>query len=487
MKTIPTINKVAGDYKPGDLVLVAGKVGSSRTNYIIFEAVNAALNKNKVLFCSVEMSTSHVVKRIDQCLQSLNNSKEETIYGMSIYSGKKKNKVDILIRQFVNNDRFSVRLKNFIKVLDKKDKKPDAVFVDSVEMLLSFGFDSSKIYSEILEKNLMELKEIAIETQTVIFVSLQTKSFSISDENKMNEQIKNWFDFIFYVDNKGVYDFSKDNIFEITVLRAKNKDKKITLRGSFNFENLNLKFLEFNYDYDDTLHDLSNQFQGLSFVLCPKDEHKSLFLLNLAEMYSKTGKNVFIISRELVNNKNLTKMLGEEGKCITDDDVWTFEKNMGKKYFCINFPGIEGLLHYLNIKVDTIKNLDYIFIDDIDFYKTGNIEQYTAFIESLKKFVNLKNVCIIAGSDTVKVLCPNKICITDFSNSMTKALLADFVLGIRMYSPVFLQRIVKPKYNIIFSILKNRIGECGVNFFAKIDENKLNLKIIKNFSGKKNV
>jgi len=76
MKTIPTINKVAGDYKPGDLVMIAGKVGSGRTNYLVFETVHAALNKNKVLFCSSEMTTNHVAKRVEQCLYSLNNPKD---------------------------------------------------------------------------------------------------------------------------------------------------------------------------------------------------------------------------------------------------------------------------------------------------------------------------------------------------------------------------------------------------------------------------
>lgn len=486
MKTISTINKVAGDYKPGDLVLVAGKTGSGRTNYLIFEAVNAALNKNKVLFCPFEMSTSDVTKRIDQCLQSSDKYKEEMSYGMGIYSGKNKKKVDILVSQFTEGKNFIVRLKNFIKSLDKKDKKPDAVFVDSIEVLFQFGTDLSESYSEILEKNLMKLEEVAIETQTVIFVSIQTQRISTSDENKINEQIKNWFDFIFYVENKGKCDFSKDNIFDITILKAKGKDKKITLKGLFNFANLSLKFLEFNYDYDETLHYLSNQFQGLSFVLCPKDEYRSLFLLNLAEMYSKTGKNVFVISKELVNNENLTKMLGEEGKCIIDS-VYTFEKNMGKKHFCVDFPGAEGLLRYLDIKVNAIKNLDYIFIDDIDSYKTEGIEQYTALIQNLKNFSDLKNICIIAGSDAKKALHPKEICITDFSNSMTKAILADFVLGIRKCSPTFLQIIIKSKHNMILSILKNRSGEYRQKFIAKIDENKLNLKIIKKLSDEKNV
>jgi hypothetical protein len=490
MKTISTINKVAGDYKPGDLVLITGAVGSGRTNYLFFEAVNAAINKNKVLFCSEEMPTGHVAKRMNQCIQSLCNSGDKEIYGMGIYSDKKQKKLDILIRQFVNYDKFTLRLNNFIKSLDKKDKKPDAIFIDSVRMSSSSCFNTQKKYIEFLKRNFEELKQIAVETQTVIFVCSQEQrapNFNNKTEefDKAKEETLSYFDFVFHVANKGIYEFSKANVFEISILRAKGKNKNVLLKGTFDFANVNL-FFDFDCGYDNTLHDLSKQFQGLSFVVSPKGECGELFLLNLAEMYSKTGNNVLVISK-LEHAADLNKMMGSDGKCLPDDDILTFDNNIGKMHFSINFPMSEDIITYIKLKKEQIKDLDYIIIEDVDSFCEGDSQQNTLFVQNLRKFAVSNDICLIASSYTIIGLRPNEIELTDFTRTLTKAAVSDFVLGLRMYYPTFLERIFKPKHNMIFSVLKNRNGEHGLKFYAKINKNSLGLKIIKTFLIKKRI
>lgn len=482
MKTIPTINKIVGEYNPGDLVIVTGAAGSGRTNFLLFDAVSSALNNNNILFCSTEMSTQHVMERVDKCLKSIEGEKVESIYGWGIYSKKKKSKVNILIRQFVSESQFIVRLKNFIKSLEQKGKKPDAVYIDNFEMMVFPSSHNSMCYFEQLDEKITELKTMAQELGVVVFMNMQQnrKHCKEKEDCIVYERLNSKFDFVFHVERNGVYEFSKESIFLINVLQIRNKEKFITIKGSFDFKNMNLKFLEFDYEYDDTLHDLSQQFQGLSFVLSPKNENRSLFLLNLAEMYSKTGKNVFILSKKLVENFNSTRsLLDETGNLNTDEDLMVFEKNIGKKYFTDMFPTEETFFSYMNAKIDNIKNLDYIIVDDIEDYASDDIQKHTKFFEYLRKFVNSKEICLIAGSNSSSRLTANKIELHDFTNTRTKAFIADFVLGLRNYSPGFIEKIIKKRYDIVLRILKNRTGENGTELFGKFDENKLNVKIIK--------
>jgi hypothetical protein len=183
----------------------------------------------------------------------------------------------------------------------------------------------------------------------------------------------------------------------------------------------------------------------------------------------------------------LKRMLEEIGRIKADDDLWVFDKNIGKKYFCTNFPSKLDFFHYLTIKANGIKNLDYIIIDNIDDYMFDEPEKFSIFVETLKRFVNTTNICVIAGSNSRHGLKPNEIEIHDFTRTMTKGMVADFVLGLRIYTPNILQKIIGISYNTIFSILKNRSGVQGVKCVAKIDEDKLNMKIIKNISGGKSV
>jgi hypothetical protein len=484
MKTISTINKVAGDYKPGDLVAIAGPSLSGKTNYLIYESVHAALNGNKILYCSVEMNTSYVVERIEQCMQSLRKSKKDETFGMGIYSKKAIKKVDMLIRRFSNVGKFPTRLSNFLKTLDKKGKKPDAVFIDSVEMLLTAGYGSAADCFTRMKNMLENLKAVAEETNTVIFVNLHTYMQYPSKESDISQSIKELFDFVFLIRNKGKKTFSNENNFEIEINRANKKDKKIVLKGSFDFEKLNLKFLDFYYDYDEIAHDLSNQFKDFSVVLSPEMGYVDLFLLNLSEMYSKTGKNVFHISREMTKDAEfLPSMLGENGKCITDDGDWVFEKNIGKKYFSINYPtDSKEFLSYLDVKIKSIKNLDYIIIDNIDNFNDGDRQSFAEFIQKVYKISTQHDICIIVGSEAIKGLKPNEINIQNFSKTIIGGYTASFVLGLREFTPSFLENIFQPKGNILLSILKNRTGKTGLKFLGKIESDKLCFSIIRNIS-----
>lgn len=480
MKTIPTINKIVGDYSPGELVLISGKAGSGMTSYLIFEAVNAALNKNKVLFCTHEMTTQDVVHKMDKCLESLEKKKFGLIYGMGIYKSKKQKDVDIIVRQFDDNNSIG-RIKNFINSLSKKNKKPDVVFIDFVVTPSEIKKGVYKSSAECFEESIKNLKELAKETGTVIFLSTRIqRSFRNISLEEYDEKIKNNVDFIFCVENFGRYELSKQHIFEVTILKIREKSKIITLKGSFNFLDLNLKFLEFNYDYDDTLHDISIQFKALSFVLSPDDKHRRLFLLNLAEMYSKAGKNVLYLYPNKEKENDLIEFNGGNFRVDDNDkNLIIFDNNIGKKYFTTKQMSSNGLLIYIEEKFDVIKDLDYIIIDNVDFYEQENIFQYTHFIENLRKFVVSKNTCIIAGSETRKNTESKKIALHDFSHSTTKSFMADFVLGLKNIKPKTFHKIIKMKYNVVLSVLKNRTGNYGQSFFVKIEEDKPGIQTIK--------
>jgi hypothetical protein len=264
---------------------------------------------------------------------------------------------------------------------------------------------------------------------------------------------------------------------------ANKKEKSIVLKASFDLKNINLRFLEFDYDYDDTLHDLSNQFKRLSFVLSPSDECKGLFLMNLSEMYSKAGKNVLFLSNDAIRDDaiHLTGMLIENGK--KNGDLLVFDKNIGKKYFSTNLPNGYDLINYLEEKINSIKGLDYIIIDNIDLYRQENYEGNTEIIKNLVKLSEEKNICIIAGSDTNPAkLEGNEIRINDFSYTRIKIFASSFVLGLRRFTPNVLERVFKKDYNIVLKILKNVEGEIDLKFLAKIETDKLKLRILKNFS-----
>jgi hypothetical protein len=195
---------------------------------------------------------------------------------------------------------------------------------------------------------------------------------------------------------------------------------------------------------------------------------------------------VLVISK-LKYAAELNKIVESNGKCLPNDDILTFDNNIGKMYFSTTFPISEDIIKYIKLKKEQIKDLDYIIIEDVDSFCEGDSQQNTLFIKNLRKFVVSNDICLIASSYTRNGLKPNEIELTDFTRTFTKAAISDFVLGLRMYSPTFLERIFKPKHNMILSVLKNRNGEHGLKFYAKINKNVLGLKIIKTFLIKKRI
>jgi hypothetical protein len=223
--------------------------------------------------------------------------------------------------------------------------------------------------------------------------------------------------------------------------------------------------MKFKWKLKNNLDYFCDQFKGFSIVVSPAGEGKTLFLLNLAEIYSKKGKNLLFLSS------------------------YDFP-NLKSKHATIKFN--EDLFSYLDTQIKGKNNLDYIIIDNIDnichFPKNNYIENKEFFIK-IRKFIIENNICVIMGINAIKQLFPNQI--EAFSLSYTSSIMhiADFALGLRKYTskkvPNKFQRIIQKifgkRYNIILKILKNRDGQNNISFFAKINENKLGLKLVKQF------
>jgi len=107
----------------------------------------------------------------------------------------------------------------------------------------------------------------------------------------------------------------------------------------------------------------------------------------------------------------------------------------------------------------------------------------------IRDFAIENNICVIMGINTIKQYSPNQLDLYGLPNTIKMAHIADFILGLRKHTSNkiiskfkrIIQKIFGKKYNIILNlkILKNRNGQNNLSFFAKINENKLGMKITK--------
>ena len=435
MKTIKEINDAAGDYKPGDLVLVSGQAGSGKSRYLLFEAVNAAIKGKKVLYLSSEIATAKSLKRIVCCYNSILHVGKEPI-GIGIYANESNVGIHILAKQIDIKESFVEDLRTYVKKLSEEGKSPDAIFIDSIFT----GFNFSKSYSEFLKETLLKLKDLAIETHTVVFAINQAIIKTFIDPIQVIKDIQEIPDFVFHVEKNGAYE-TQDTNFKVVVLKAEGKEKFLILKGYFDFKNINLKFLETSCGKDEVFKEFLNKFKEISFIISEPNKYSDYFLFGLADALGKNGKIAHIIP-----------------------------------------PGIE-LLNYLRVKTAASKGtkfFDYILINDFNSYVNRrypycgytSVEKYKYLLETLKSFSRNNNVCIIINSNA-----------QNFHMGALHNLernTAHFIVGLKTTIPNVLQRMVKKEFNGVLTVLGDRGGQSGEKLFVKINKsNEFGLKILK--------
>ena len=281
-------------------------------------------------------------------------------------------------------------------------------------------------------------------------------------------------------------EFSNSNYFQINVIKAKGKKKEIAIKAEFDFKEMDLKFKDLKFNFDEMTYDFSNQFKDLSLVISPLDEQRHLFLLSMADMYSKTSKNVLFISAS-PEPERASRLFNEEGKLLPND-MLCFENNFGKKYFCNDLGNMENFMQYITNKVKCIDDLDYIIIDDsYGILQQGGYHLEAKIYNFLLDFSMSNKIDIIVGSNTSNNSNTKGVISTnDSSGTIVKIYAASFAIGLKKHKLNLFEKLTKVEHNATINILKWREREGDISkknkYLVKIDEDKLNFKIIKNIS-----
>lgn len=137
-KLCPTLNS------PGGPIIIAGRPGSGKTTLAQMKAKNDAINGNKVLFVSLEMSEKKIMSRFISDLSNIDQSK---IHSMNFSNNdlEKMKKMDTEIRDKINNNIKFIdkpikveELKSVYRKAKKKMGGVDVIVIDYLQILQTF-------------------------------------------------------------------------------------------------------------------------------------------------------------------------------------------------------------------------------------------------------------------------------------------------------------------------------------------------------------
>lgn len=424
MRTVNEINNIVGEYKLGDVVLITGKASSGKTLYMVYDSVNASLNKEKVLFCSVDTKTKTIEEHMRVCLNSINDGIKTPI-----------RKTDISLRQFEYGRSLIPRLKTFLNLLRQKGKKHSVVYVEYDINLITTDSNSSEYLRFSILKNLKELKALAVEQEVVLFVSMQTQNCTYYDDANYPDYPV---DFIFCLEkNKNS---TKENLY-FNIIKVREKKCFIQLKCKFDFAKINYTILYTKPEIDKKTASFLNSFDSVStFSYYNESSVKTLntFVFVMINSLLQQYKNVLYIR-------------------TTEDAINDYENSRGKLHI-VNKGNFT--IDSINSILDKFKFVDYVVIDNIH----NVISSELLIKDDLREFKNIsqnKKVSFIIGSPTI--LNKRKVKVT-VAEIKVKTNVSSFSVFVEKYKVNVFKKIfnffMRQTPLLSINVLKSRYGKC---------------------------
>jgi hypothetical protein len=451
MKAIEEIKKITGDYKPGDSILLLGQTGVGKTYYMVWEAIYAALNKKNVLIYNSETDGKTVLKKVYTGIKNSNHK-------------NKNSDLNIIVKEIFpgQDDKLFFKVKNSIELLKRKNKKPDIIFFEMVNLNTQTN-------------EIERLRQFALsEKITIFFTSQLALNYCGNIGKDFTRNIS--FDFIFHLEREHKINTSKgidEIIVNIPIINKNSSD--IRLKTFFDYSDVTLK-LETLIE-DKNLYDLANCFQNFSVVAANPSELGKRFLVNIADIYSKLGMNTLYLSNNINAPKSFFKTLYN---WTEESDTNVFNQNLGQIEFLDKFTSVEKILLELENEAISRKNLNCIIIDDFDELPFDDISSLEITIRKLYNFSSNTNIKIIILSKANSVKNKEPLSLHNLTNTFKKTEMADFIIGLEELSCFFC---LKKNYRKA-AVLKSRNPIKFNHYLIKLNKENEKIKIVKTFNKK---
>lgn len=182
---LPTLNRVTGGWKPGQLITIAAQTSIGKSVLGVNCAMAAALDNRSTLLFSLEMQEKEVTRRI---ISSLSNVPMNVLKTGRL-SEEQKEQVRIASEELANVKFFiDAQLSTTLGAIKAKAKKQaqsqdglDLVIIDYIGLIGKTGL-STKTEREQLEEITRELKLFAVELKIPIIIIAQLTRPANSDE-----------------------------------------------------------------------------------------------------------------------------------------------------------------------------------------------------------------------------------------------------------------------------------------------------------------
>ena len=159
---------LGGGIRPSSLFMFLGPTHSGKTAAKVFTAANFLLQKENVLFITLEMPEMEIAKRIDANLlgTTINDLSELPIQDVKDKFDKIKDKIGkLVIKEYGAGTFNTLHLKSLLNDLSTKQGfKPDAIFIDYLGLMVSPRAGTQANSYEMLGKVAEDLHALAKET-----------------------------------------------------------------------------------------------------------------------------------------------------------------------------------------------------------------------------------------------------------------------------------------------------------------------------------
>ena len=238
------LDEILSNVEKGQIIVIGGRPAMGKTAFALAYCINLLKENKKVLYFSLETTKKGIMKRF-----LLLKSKIKSEFFIKIKDDFKKiekAKEFFADKELILEDKCSITTEEIEEIINKN--KPDVVFIDYVQII---KMPKAPNLTEATNLAIQELKEIAVRTNTLIFLlsGLSRNVENRYDKHPMLSDLRNGShleeisDVVLLLYREDYYDAQTDMKGIGNIIVAKNKNGatgQIILKSEFGiWENIN--------------------------------------------------------------------------------------------------------------------------------------------------------------------------------------------------------------------------------------------------------
>ena len=238
------LDEILSNVEKGQIVVIGGRPAMGKTAFALAYCINLLKENKKVLYFSLETTKKGIMKRF--LLLKSKIKSEFFIKTKDDFKRIEKAKEFFADKELILEDKCSITTEEIEEIINKN--KPDVVFIDYVQII---KMPKAPNLTEATNLAIQELKEIAVRTNTLIFLlsGLSRNVENRYDKHPMLSDLRNGSlleeisDVVLLLYREDYYDAQSDMKGIGNIIVAKNKNGatgQIILKSEFGiWENIN--------------------------------------------------------------------------------------------------------------------------------------------------------------------------------------------------------------------------------------------------------